>query len=138
MNIFTELNVFLTELNFLKGDINIYFECIALFEKKKIFTEKNKIFVKIKHNFFLKIYIFFQIVLLHLNNHNNRCEFQPTICQSEIRNIYDYIKKHDVIKVNSQREINLSNYKSGKYEVGISDNAYMLMMQSLNREIKPI
>ena len=69
MNIFTELNVFLTELNFLKGDINIYFECIALFEKKKIFTEKNKIFVKIKHNFFLKIYIFLQIVLLHLNNH---------------------------------------------------------------------
>ena len=59
---------FWTELNFLKGDTNIYFECITLFEKKKIFTEKNKIFVKIIHIFFLKIF-FFQIVLLHLNNH---------------------------------------------------------------------
>ena len=61
----------LTELNFLKGDANIYFEYITLFEKKKkIFTEKNKIFVKIIDIFFLKIYFFFQIVLLHLNNHS--------------------------------------------------------------------
>ena len=42
------MKFFLTELIFLKGDTNIYFENIALFEKKKkIFTEKNKIFVKI-------------------------------------------------------------------------------------------
>ena len=68
---FYRVNFFLTELFFLKGDTNIYFECIALFEKKKkIFTEKNKIFVKIIHIFFLKIYIFFQIVLLHLNSHS--------------------------------------------------------------------
>ena len=54
-NIFTE-RIFLTELNFLKGDTNIYFEYITLFEKKKkIFTEKNKVFVKIIHTFFLKI-----------------------------------------------------------------------------------
>ena len=33
-NIFTE-RIFLTELNFLKGDTNIYFEYITLFEKKK-------------------------------------------------------------------------------------------------------
>ena len=66
---FFKSEFFLTELNFLKGDTNIYFEYITLFEKKKIFTEKNKIFVKIIHIFFLKIYIFFQIVLLHLNNH---------------------------------------------------------------------
>ena len=137
MNIFTEW-IFFNRIKFFERGYKYLFWIHNFIWKKKIFTEKNKIFVKIIHIFFLKIYIFFQIVLLHLNNHNNRCEFQPTICQSEIRNIYDYIKKHDVIKVNSQREINLSNYKSGKYEVGISDNAYMLMMQSLNREIKPI
>ena len=57
MNIFIEW-IFLTELNFLKGDTNIYFEYITLFEKK-IFTEKNKCFVKIIHISFLKIYIFF-------------------------------------------------------------------------------
>ena len=69
---FYRVKFFLTALIFLKGDTNIYFEYIALFEKKKkIFTEKNKIFVNIIHIFFLKyIYIFFQIVLLHLNNHN--------------------------------------------------------------------
>ena len=49
---------FLTVLNFLKGDANIYFEYITLFEKEKIFTEKNKIFVKIIHIFFLNIYFF--------------------------------------------------------------------------------
>ena len=56
------------KLNFLKGDTNIYFEYITLFEKKN-FTEKNKTFVKIIHIFFLKIFFFFQIVLLDLNNH---------------------------------------------------------------------
>ena len=56
------LKFFLTELNFLKVDTNIYFEYITLFQKKKkkIFTEKNKIFVKIIQIFFLKIYIFFK------------------------------------------------------------------------------
>ena len=53
------MKFFLTELNFLKGDTNIYFEYITLFEKKKIFTEKNKIFVKIIHIFFLKTIIIF-------------------------------------------------------------------------------
>ena len=69
---FYRVKFFLTELNFLKGDANIYFEYITLFEKKKkmIFTEKNKFFVKIIHIFFLKIYIFFQIVSLHLKNHS--------------------------------------------------------------------
>ena len=52
---FYRLKFFLTELNFLKGDTNVYFEYITLFEKKKIFTEKNKIFVKIIHSFSLKI-----------------------------------------------------------------------------------
>ena len=55
---FYRVNFFLTGLNFLKGDRNIYFEYITLFKKKKIFSEKNKIFVKIIHIFFLK-YIFF-------------------------------------------------------------------------------
>ena len=49
----------LTGLIFLKGDTDIYFEYITLFEKKKKFTEKNKVFVKIVHIFFLKKYIFF-------------------------------------------------------------------------------
>ena len=52
----------------MKGDTNIYFKYITLFEKKK-FTEKNKVFVKIIHIFFLKIIIIFRIVLLHMNNH---------------------------------------------------------------------
>ena len=34
---FYRVNFFLTELNFLKGDTNIYFEYITLFEKKKRF-----------------------------------------------------------------------------------------------------
>ena len=34
MNIFTEW-IFLSELNFLRGDTNIYFEYITLFEKKR-------------------------------------------------------------------------------------------------------
>ena len=66
---FYRLEFPLTELNFLKEDTNTYFECITLFEKKKIFTEKNKIFVKIISIFILKIYFFCQIVLLPLNNH---------------------------------------------------------------------
>ena len=36
MNIFTE-EIFLAELNILKGDTNIYFKQITFFEKKKIF-----------------------------------------------------------------------------------------------------
>ena len=67
---FYKVKFFLTELNFLKGDTNIYFEYITLFEKKKIFTEKNKFSVKIIHIYLLNVYIFFQIVLLHLNNHS--------------------------------------------------------------------
>ena len=47
MNFFTE-EIFLTELNFLKGDTNIYFKQITFFEKKKDF-------VKIINIFFLKI-----------------------------------------------------------------------------------
>ena len=34
------VKLFLAELNLLKGDTNIYFEYITLFEKKKIFTEE--------------------------------------------------------------------------------------------------
>ena len=74
---------FSTELNFLKGDTNIYFEYITLFEKKKkFFTEKKIFFVKIIHIFFLKTYIFFQIVLLRLNNHIHHDHvppFPPTV-----------------------------------------------------------
>ena len=65
---FYRVKFFLTELSFLKRDTNIYFEYITLFEGKKIFPAKNKIYVKI-HIFFLKRF-FFQIVLLHLNNHS--------------------------------------------------------------------
>ena len=59
---FIQSEFFLTELNFLKGDTNIYLKQIPLFEKKD--------FVKIIHISFLKIY-FFNLVLLHLNNHSN-------------------------------------------------------------------
>ena len=47
MKFFTE-EAFLTELNFFKGDTNIYFKQINFFEKKKDF-------LKIIHIFFLKI-----------------------------------------------------------------------------------
>ena len=50
----------------MKGNTNIYFKHITLFEKK-LSTEKNKIFVEIIHIF----YFIFRIVSLHLNNHNN-------------------------------------------------------------------
>ena len=43
MNIFTD-NFFLTELIFLKGHANIYFEYITLFEKKKNLLRKIKFF----------------------------------------------------------------------------------------------
>ena len=46
---FFKSEFFLTELNFLKGDTNIYFKQITFFEKKK------KDFVKIINIFFLKI-----------------------------------------------------------------------------------
>ena len=48
MNVFTVWNFFLTELNFLKGDTNIYF-------KQKLFLKKKNDFVKIIHIFFLKL-----------------------------------------------------------------------------------
>ena len=47
--IFLQSEFFLTELNFLKGDTNIYFKQIPLFEKKRFY--KN-------HIFFLKIFFF--------------------------------------------------------------------------------
>ena len=37
---FYRVKFFLTELNFLKGDTNIYFEDITLFEKKKGFLQR--------------------------------------------------------------------------------------------------
>ena len=47
MNFFCRVKFFLTELNFLKGDTNIYFKQITVFRKKD--------FVEIIHIFFLKI-----------------------------------------------------------------------------------
>ena len=85
MNIFTEWN-FSNRIKFFEWDTNIYFEYITLFETKKIFTEKNNIFVKIIHIFFLKIYIFFQIVLLHLNNHSKSSRSNDVIVQRKINN----------------------------------------------------
>ena len=49
MKFFTE-GIFLTELNILKGDRNIYFKSVTFYEKKKIFRKS--------YIFFLKIYIF--------------------------------------------------------------------------------
>ena len=58
MNFFTE-EIFLTELNFLKGDTNIYFKQTTCFEKERFF----------ENHVFLKNIFFFNVVLLHLNNH---------------------------------------------------------------------
>ena len=59
MSFFYRMNVFtvLTELNFLKGDTNIYFYFLNVFffEKRNIFAEKDEVFVKIIQIFFLKI-----------------------------------------------------------------------------------
>ena len=63
--------IFLTELNFLKEDTNIYFKQITFFEKEKDF-------VKIIHIFLLKIYYYFNLVLLHLNNHNQPSTHRPS------------------------------------------------------------
>ena len=52
MNFFTE-GIFLTELNILKGDRNIYFKSVTFYEKKKRFLEN--------HTYFFKKYIFFQL-----------------------------------------------------------------------------
>ena len=52
MNFFAEW-IFSTELNFLKGDTNIYFKQITFFEKKR--------FCKNHTYFFLKNIIFFQL-----------------------------------------------------------------------------
>ena len=73
MNLFYKMNflqskTFLTELDFLKGDTNIYFKKITFFEKKP------RDFVKIMDIFFLKIYIFFNLLLLHLNNHSQQVD----------------------------------------------------------------
>ena len=54
--------IFLKELDFLTGDTNIYSKQITFFERA---TD----FVKTIHIFFLKIYFYFNLVLLHLNNH---------------------------------------------------------------------
>ena len=58
---FYRANFFLTKLNFLKGDTNTYLKQIPLFEKKR--------FCKNHTYFFLENIIFFNLVLLHLNNH---------------------------------------------------------------------
>ena len=39
---FYKVRFFLTKLNFLKGDTNIYFEYITLFEKKRFLLRKIK------------------------------------------------------------------------------------------------
>ena len=52
MIFFTE-GIFLTELNFLKGDANIYFKLITFFEKKEDFRKS--------YIFFLKNIYFFQL-----------------------------------------------------------------------------
>ena len=39
---FYKVKFFLTELNFLKGDTNIHFEYITLFEKKRFLLRKIK------------------------------------------------------------------------------------------------
>ena len=56
----------MTESNFLKGDTNIYFKQITFFEKKKKRFCKNHTYLFLKN-----IYIFFDLVLLHLNNHTS-------------------------------------------------------------------
>ena len=58
---FSQSEIFLTKLDFLKGDTNL--------KKKKIFTEKNIFFPENHTYFLLKNIIIFRIVLLHLNNH---------------------------------------------------------------------
>ena len=64
MNIFTE-EIFLAELNILKGDTNIYLKQITFFENKTYF--------------FLKKFIFFNLVLLHLNNHSFKLTFRAGV-----------------------------------------------------------
>ena len=54
--------IFLTELNFLKGDTNINFKQITFFEIKKGFCKNHTYF-------FIKNMFYFSLVLLHLNNH---------------------------------------------------------------------
>ena len=58
---FSQSEIFLTKLDFLKEDTNL--------KKKKIFTEKNIFFPENHTYFLLKNIIIFRIVLLHLNNH---------------------------------------------------------------------
>ena len=87
---FYKVKFFLTELSFLKGDTNIYFEYITLSEKKRFLLRKIIFFVKIIHIFFLKKNIFFQIVFLHLNNHNRRCSVRKGV----LRNFEKFTGKH--------------------------------------------
>ena len=75
MNFFTQ-EFFLTELNFLKGDTSIYFTQITFFEKKKRFFENHTYF-------FLKNIIFFNLVLLHLNNHKHAPIRKKYLCANE-------------------------------------------------------
>ena len=75
MKFFTE-EAFLTELNFFKGDTNIYFKQISFFEKKKRFFENHTYF-------FLKNIIFFNLVLLHLNNHKHAPIRKKYLCANE-------------------------------------------------------
>ena len=78
----------------MKGDTNIYFKYLTLFEKKN-FTEKNKVFVKVIHILFLKNIIIFRIILLHLNNHIHALcpKWSDTLLKScsKCRNIWDVI-----------------------------------------------
>ena len=73
---FFKSEFFLTELNFLKGDTNIYFKQITFFEKK---------FCKNHTYFFLKNVIFFSLVLLHLNNHNRKSVFKVLSLSTEMQ-----------------------------------------------------
>ena len=54
MNFFTE-GIFLTELNFLKGDANIYFKWMTFFEKKKKILEIHTYFLLKKNIFFFQL-----------------------------------------------------------------------------------
>ena len=62
-------------------DVNIYFKKIPLFEKKIRFCENHT-------HFFLKKKFFFNLVLLHLNNHSREIKEFFFIC------IYKVFKVH--------------------------------------------
>ena len=102
---FFKSEFFLTELNFLKGDTNIYFKQITFFEKK---------FCKNHTYFFLKNVIFFSLVLLHLNNHNRKSVFKVLSLSTEMQFSTDLalmntqpqrIKVDDATRTNDSRDI---------------------------------